>query len=478
MRVLGKMWAMLAASRTRRVIAVLTLICLLLAVQILTHRSTSETVIEDSTRGQGLLPVVEQQQQQSSSSQTSAETEGQSAAKSEKDKASDLKKQQQNKAKEELLKNFSALDTKQLQKLWRMLDSTKDPHSVPEIRINQALQSLKIRLLEEVSGKKYPLIMDAAHKALALSEHPRPEPLQIVISTTWRSGSTFLEELLASHPAVYNHYEPLMQFGLRQIRDGDDSDKAQKLVHSLLLCNYNGQDDYINTAVKIRDMFSRNTVLWQFCSSDDYGDAMCYNESFLRGACRLFPWATMKLVRLRLKLLRPVLEDQKLNVRIVYLVRDPRGVINSRVGTVKWCSSKDCNDPSYLCADMDDDLTAAIQLQKDFPGRVYTLRYEDLSLNPVNKTKELLDYLGLDFDPKMKEFLDSHTTKNYDKPWSTSRESKKRVTYWVTKLDDYRLKAVQDACSPVMKRFGYLPIDSNKNISVPDILGPLVLPNS
>ena len=58
----------------------------------------------------------------------------------------------------------------------------------------------------------------------------------MIISTTWRSGSTFLEELLASHPGMYNHYEPLLQFGLKQIREGNDASTAQKLVMDLLTC--------------------------------------------------------------------------------------------------------------------------------------------------------------------------------------------------------------------------------------------------
>lgn len=241
-------------------------------------------------------------------------------------------------------------------------------------------------------------------------------------------------------------------------------------------CRYKAKSEYMNTALSIKEMFTRNVLVWQTCSNQQIGDSLCYNDAFLKGACQLFPWSTMKIVRLRLKLLRPILEDSKLNARIVYLVRDPRGVMNSRFDTVKWCHSSDCNDPAYLCSDMDDDLTAALELRKDFPGLVYILRYEDMSLSPVNKTKELLEFLGLDFDPKMQEFLDSHTTKNYDKPWSTSRDSKTRVTYWASKLPAEKLKGVQDVCAPVMRRFGYLPVNSTKDISLEKILEPLNLP--
>lgn len=245
-----------------------------------------------------------------------------------------------------------------------------------------------------------------------------------------------------------------------------------------LVLRYQGQEDYIRTAREIRELLTRNAQVWKVCSTDDLGDALCFNDSFLTKACQLFPWSAMKLVRLRFRLLRPVLMDESLNARIIYLVRDPRGVINSRIDTVKWCKTADCIDPNYLCKDMDEDLKAAYEMQKAFPGRVYILRYEDMSLNPVNKTRELLTFLGLDFDPHMEQFLTSHTTKNYDKPWSTSRDSKTRVTYWASKLGREKLLEVQSACKVVMPKFGYLPINSTSNISVDKILGPLPLPSS
>ncbi|KAK8385681.1 hypothetical protein O3P69_016454 [Scylla paramamosain] len=377
-----------------------------------------------------------------------------------------------------LLEALTQLKTRDLQKALKLYDATWNPAAAQKLRMDQALQSLKMTLLEEVSAHGYVDLMAAAHHARPLSDTPRPEPLQVVIVTTWRSGSTFMEELLNSHPAVFNQYEPLTFFGLRQIRNGQDSLKAQRVIHELISCKYDGQDEYLRSAHEVRELLTRNKLVWKVCSSEDWGDALCFNDSFLSQACHLFPWRTMKLVRLRLRFVRALLQDPELNVRVVYLVRDPRGVINSRTDTVKWCKTADCNDPGLLCNDMDEDLRAAVDLQRDFPDRFYVLRYEDMSLNPVNKTRELLSHLTLDFDPHMEEFLASHTTKNYDKPWSTSRESKKRVTYWASKLKPDKLNDVQKACGSVMAKFGYLTINSTKNVTVDKILGPLVLPSS
>ncbi|KAA0190286.1 hypothetical protein HAZT_HAZT011347 [Hyalella azteca] len=37
------------------------------------------------------------------------------------------------------------------------------------------------------------------------------------VVTTWRSGSTFVGDLLTAHPGTFYHYEPLMDFDIQQI---------------------------------------------------------------------------------------------------------------------------------------------------------------------------------------------------------------------------------------------------------------------
>jgi Sulfotransferase family len=51
----------------------------------------------------------------------------------------------------------------------------------------------------------------------------------LLVVTTWRSGSTFLSEMLASHPAVFLHYEPLIYFGRHQVREDKNPVALQQL---------------------------------------------------------------------------------------------------------------------------------------------------------------------------------------------------------------------------------------------------------
>lgn len=56
-----------------------------------------------------------------------------------------------------------------------------------------------------------------------------------------------------------------------------------------------------------------------------------------------------------------------LGVRLVLLIRDPRGILQSRKHR-EWCPAKpDCSDPALVCADMVSDFSAAVKLSKKYP---------------------------------------------------------------------------------------------------------------
>lgn len=59
----------------------------------------------------------------------------------------------------------------------------------------------------------------------------------------------------------------------------------------------------------------------------------------------------------------------RLNVKVVLLVRDPRGTLQSRKHR-DWCPGEpDCDQPNNLCADMVSDYSAAVQLNRRYPDR-------------------------------------------------------------------------------------------------------------
>ena len=64
------------------------------------------------------------------------------------------------------------------------------------------------------------------------------QPVRTIIISTWRSGSTFLGQIINSHPANFYHYEPLLSYGIVQIRDRPLATSALKALRSLLQCDF------------------------------------------------------------------------------------------------------------------------------------------------------------------------------------------------------------------------------------------------
>ena len=60
----------------------------------------------------------------------------------------------------------------------------------------------------------------------------------------------------------------------------------------------------------------------------------------------MFPFQSIKTVRLRLNLTKALVEDHSLNVKVLLLVRDPRGTIQSRKHRVRvmWWGVR-----QYIC---------------------------------------------------------------------------------------------------------------------------------
>lgn len=60
----------------------------------------------------------------------------------------------------------------------------------------------------------------------------------------------------------------------------------------------------------------------------------------------------------------------RLNVKVILLIRDPRGVMQSRQHRNFCQPAPDCWEPSLVCADMISDYVAAGRIQQQYPDRL------------------------------------------------------------------------------------------------------------
>jgi len=290
-------------------------------------------------------------------------------------------------------------------------------------------------------------------------------PTRILLASTWRSGSTFLAEILTSSLPTFYHYEPLLQFGVTQIRGSDTSARkaaALRIVNKLFNCDFYDLDIYMKTAHQRPELFAHNTFLWQFCSKGKV--PLCFQPDFLGQFCQAFPIQVMKTVRLRMNVTRSLLRNAKLNLKVVTLVRDPRGIYQSRQER-DWCPGHpDCSQSSALCGDLVSDYKAILELSRDFPGKIMVVRYEDLALDTLGVSGKILSFLGLPLNQNVQEFLNAHTSHDRGGVSSTCRNSKSRPFRWLKELESEEVERVERSCGEAMSLWGYRTIQEVKNM--------------
>ena len=222
---------------------------------------------------------------------------------------------------------------------------------------------------------------------------------------------------------------------------------------NLNIFRYSNEDFLKKIQESMQDMLSHNAQVWQACVLGPNRN-VCSASNFLEEACHRFPTMTMKMVRLRLNLTRQLLDDP--SVKVLYLVRDPRATMNSRLSSVKWCSqSIDCIDPGRLCADIQNDLDAFESLSSEFPDRLALIKYETMAKSPHSTFRAIFDFAGLFYTRKIRDEVEKHTSRDENHPWSTVRKSAERVDLWRQKLDSKSISDIQSVCSNVLVRLGY-----------------------
>lgn len=341
------------------------------------------------------------------------------------------------------------------------------PINVAAMSANDILTAQRAHIASEMLNFEF---VGAGQSLASLAPETGGQPMRSLILTTWRSGSTFLGDILNAMPANFYHYEPLLNYDIRQLRPGDGAaaGDAVRQLRQLLGCNYTGSRmaEYLEFGRTHNYQFNHNGRLWRWCRQRPQ---LCADAQFLGAFCAAFPLQSMKVVRLRLALAEELLSAEELGgmVRVVLLVRDPRGVLQSRKHR-EWCPGRaDCDRPRRLCGDMVADWKAARRLQERWTvERVKVVRYEDLSLEPYARTQELLGFYGLPFDVAVEEFLDSHTRSDVGGVSSTFRDSKQAPFRWMAEMGWREVQEVQEECAEAMRLWGYAAATSREDLRV------------
>ena len=168
------------------------------------------------------------------------------------------------------------------------------------------------------------------------------KPLRrILILTTWRSGSTFLGELLSMIPGTFYSFEPLLEKLLRN--DRTSRPPPSEILSGVLNCNLSQHEfgESMSWVLKHnRRYYDMCTALMMRKSYVEYN--LCSSTKIMENACRRLPIHLAKTVRFRMSQLKELMAHMP-DLKVVALFRDPRGILSSRE-RLEWCGVELCNN--------------------------------------------------------------------------------------------------------------------------------------
>ena len=172
----------------------------------------------------------------------------------------------------------------------------------------------------------------------------------------------------------------------------------------------------------------------------------CLNQ--LESDCLKAKTKVTKVLRISLRLL-PMILTEFPDLKVMFVLRDPRGIVNSRIQTV-WFPVKE-EDPKQveenvrgLCDKMNEDARMAKKLKKAFPGRFIDFRLEDIAENPVARFEKIFRMMNIVKTDGYVEKIKSLFTAKPD-----------FLSKWNTTLKDQYIRLTEEKCEYVSEKYHY-----------------------
>ena len=170
----------------------------------------------------------------------------------------------------------------------------------------------------------------------------------------------------------------------------------------------------------------------------------------------------VKAIRIPMSLVKDILYKDA-EIKVVYLVRDPRGIVSSIINThvpimqAKVSNKSWYNEINLLCRKIQDDYDSLRKIEEQFPDSVITVKYEDYTQDPLSIARKVYKHIKAPLPIEFQDWLKKSTEgTEKEKNFNTVRkDSSQLAESWRKKVTNTQLKDWTSHCEEVLKHFNY-----------------------
>lgn len=401
------------------------------------------------------------------------------------------------------------------------------PNETDSKNRNQSRPNVANRIVKVIGIK--PSDSHSREPKETLSDSPKQEPgvrnntktilsdkRIVLIMAYMRTGSTLTASVLQEYPGTFYAFEPVRSVhstfkkstaqnqtyttfnyihGVRRnYKLSEENEVKLQEINSWLTCDLESlslqslTDNFHKYYTKIMRSFyycSRNPILSQKRPEQRfravkiqpqlrrYYDMSKRIDACIKSAidrCQRAPLLALKFIRLRMEEVLPLLPMYP-NMKIIHLVRDPRGILNSRLKVGAISRKAYQGHVNAHCTELNDDLKNSKKILETYKDRLKIVQYEDMAEHPRETARALAEFSGVQFLKPMQDYLQRQTHSSRDScQYCTQRKNSSATAYkWRKQLDPEYATYIFEACKSSNEVLGYLPLSK---VSLSNLLTP------
>ena len=329
-----------------------------------------------------------------------------------------------------------------------------------------------------------------ASKLRASDQHPKKKRRSLLIFGDDRSGTTFVTKMFAADPQMFTVYEPLWvtkkwfnQLGIVDPRDKDIV--VQDVVNGLLSCHFaqsqiarsflaNTHPSWIAKGVFEQNVFRTLAFASRTKSGKKFWPDLYKYPKFAEQVClNKFNHSVVKVGQVRtpresiFTFISSIFDENvDTDVRVIQIVRDPRGSINSRIRS-GWISDFTYTgfpmSVSSLCHKIASNIKIGRKLHsvESLRNRYMEIRYKEIATMPVATAKKIYQFAGFEMPDSLIDWIVRSTNPEQkqlaaalENPYSHVRDSSANYLKWRRESPIKRVRIIEQQCKTLLDLLG------------------------